>query len=346
MTGRSTCKPSADIVRFLLRVAFVAALGIKPAVADNWADTAGDDKEYAETKAICVRAKSTKLPPVGAGAPEGCDSSALLYGADRPPDPAAARACAAREMTKSDSPPTGGAGTLATIYANGTGVPRDYDIAIAYACTVDGAPAEMDGRIKHLARLKANGPDKTPFDFCDDITSGMMTGFCAEREGALADAKRKVELDKLVAGLSAPGKTAFATLQAAQQAFAKSSSDNEVDVSGTGRAAFIIENKSAHDDAFLATMRAVLAGKVAAADASGADKRLNAAYEKIMRLKDVSGLGTVTKAGVKQAQRTWLRYRDAFVTFAKITAPNLSPDVVVADLTQTRARELRRMSRD
>ena len=329
-----------------LTLASLLLLGL-PATAyaaESWAETAGNDKDYAASKAICRTAQGVKLP-TGGGAPPQCDSSALLYGIGRPADPVAARACALREMTDHSDDPGRGAATLATIYANGSGVPRNYDVAIAYACLIDGAPAEMDGRIKHLAKLRADGPGKAPFDVCDDVTSGLMEGVCAERDGELADGKRDVAIASLTAGLAPAGKAAFGKLQAAETTFVKASADNEVDMSGTARGAMVVASQQKHQNAFAAIVRAILDGKLPPTG-SQADKQLNATYGKVMALKETSGLGTVEKKGIKATQLTWLRYRDAFVAFAKVAAPGLAPATLAAALTEARTKDLAALLQD
>lgn len=310
--------------------------------AETWADTAGNDPQFAASKALCAQAKSVKLPAATTtSAPAGCDSSDLLYGVGRPADPAAARACALHELATGDENPLHGAGALATIYANGSGVPRNYEIAIAYACRIGGASFEEDGWVKHLASLKAKGPGAQPFDICDDITSGMAQGACAERSGAIADAARATEIATLAAKVAPAARAAFDKLRAAEQAFVKSSADNEVDVSGTGRGAFIVESQQAHDKAFVETLRKVLDGTLdrPAVPAVEADKKLNAAYTRLMTLKDTSSLGTVKKSGIREAQRLWLAYRDAFLAFAKVGAPGVPADSLLADLTSARTKD-------
>lgn len=328
----------------ILATAGVAALSSGAALADDWATSAGTDPAFKASAAICRAADERPLPkPEGATAPAGappCNSFELLAGGA---DPTAVKRCAFREMAAGENT-VGGAATLATIYANGTGVARDYNTAIAYACRIDGAPFEMDGRIKHLARLKADGPGKTPFDLCDDITSGMMQGFCAERAGDLADAKRRKVIAQLTGGLSGPRRVAFQRLQKAEDAFVKASAEGEVDVSGTGRGEFIEQSEQKHRDSFLAMLRTVLADRAPAdtPHAAGAeDRQLNLAYGKLMALKDTSGLGTVTKNGIRDAQRAWLGYRDAFVAFAE-AGPTPGPvESLVAQLTHARVDDLR-----
>ena len=322
----------------LLALLFFAG-GVR--AADNWADLAGDDPDFAASTALCKKAKAVTLPPQPGPAAKDCDSSALLYGIDRPVDPAAARACAAREMREDGDNPAVGAATLATMYANGTGVPRDLDVAIAYACLINGAPVEMQGRLKHLAELKAKGPGAKPFDICDDATSGAMEGFCAERDGDVANAKRKVELAKLADRMTGASRAAFDKLRQAEQAFVKASSDNEVDMSGTARGMLIVGSQQGHEEAFMATLRGVLAGKLESVSRAGeTDKRLNTTYAKVMALKDTSGLGTVDKKDIKATQRVWLAYRDAFLAFAKVVAPTVPADTLAATLTDARTKDL------
>jgi uncharacterized protein YecT (DUF1311 family) len=304
------------------------------------ASARAEDAPPIDPEGICQHAKTLVLPKPTAAPDKGCDSQALYYGIGRPADFSAARACALAHLTGTDSPMDGPA-ILANIYANGSGVPRDYDKAIAYACQIDAAPAEMEGRIAHLVALKAKGPGTTPFDVCDDITSGLMMGFCASRDSDIAAAKREAKIDALARDLGEGHKAALKTLRAAAGAYANAVADNEVDLSGTARGALSIGARDEANDAFATTLQAALAGELAAAtpaDLAAADKALNAAYAKVMALKDMSGLGTVDKAGIKKTQRAWLAYRDAFTAFAK--GGRTSPTTVARVLTAQRTKAL------
>jgi hypothetical protein len=58
------------------------------------------------------------------------------------------------------------------------GPPLRVYVAQRFACKVSGAAeAEIDGRLAHLEKLRTS-PGK--IDICDDITSGLMGGYCAE----------------------------------------------------------------------------------------------------------------------------------------------------------------------
>lgn len=67
------------------------------------------------------------------------------------------------------------------IYANGSGVPRNADLALKFACEIeDEASAEQEARINHLLLLRqmSDLPVAPPFDLCDNITSGFMGAYC------------------------------------------------------------------------------------------------------------------------------------------------------------------------
>jgi uncharacterized protein YecT (DUF1311 family) len=93
-------------------------------------------------------------------------------------------------------------------------------------------------------------------------------------------------------------------------------------------------------DSFLALLRDLAAGHAPRYDAGGyraADARLNAAYRKRMQATvPVDSPGAVTREGIRDAQRAWLRYRDAFLAFAAVKYPSVSRDSLAAWLTDQR----------
>lgn len=330
------------------------AIASAPRAAD-WADNTdgiSSGPEYAASKAQC-RAVKTARPPASdlpdaaaRTALKGCSSEALYYGIGAPADPAKARQCAFLEREK-DGPDGGSAFSgemmLMTIYANGRGAKRDLDLAMHYACQIEGATAEMQGRIQHMAELKAKGPEKQPFDYCSDITSGLAEGYCASHEADLAKAGREARLKALTARWSGPERAALLRLQAAEKGFVDGL-DGEVDMSGTARAAMQIAAEEAQETAFLEMLTAIGEGKVPAsnaAQAKAADAELNAAYAKVMAMKNTAGWGTVTKADIRKAQRTWIAYRDAWLAFARVKAPSVSADSILAWVTGRRTKMLR-----
>ncbi|HUI22261.1 MAG TPA: lysozyme inhibitor LprI family protein [Methylocella sp.] len=302
--------------------------------------------------ADCAKLKTVPLPledkPSAATlkAFKGCSSEALYYGIGVAKDPGRARQCAYVEREGSDNGWPNlfvGTGILMTIYANGVGADRNFDVAMRFACELEGAPAEEEGWLAHLQKLKKENRQGTDFSPCEDITSGAAMGFCAAHEAKLTGASRKAKLARITAQWSSGERKAFATLEKAKAKYVASEGDNEVDMSGTARAALVIGATEAEEERFLTILQRLIAGdlpRVSASDLGKTDNELNALYQKIQKSGDTSGWGTVTKDGIKKTQRAWLIYRDAFVNFAKVKFSSLAPQSLQKVLTEDRVKRL------
>lgn len=340
----------------MIKVAAVAAMLLMGAAepAWNWADATDEitnNPEYAPSKALC-RAVRGREPPAAdrpdataAAALKGCDSEALYYGIGASRDPARARMCAFLEAGNVGDgdrhAPFRGRAMLMTIYANGEGAARDLDAATNFACQVEGAPAEMHGRVTHLAELKRKNWSGNDFHFCDDVTSGLAAGYCADHGARITGAKRDAGLAALIAGWSQREKLALVPLRAAQQAYAEAHSDGEIDATGTMRGVFWAMATEARANEFADLLRSLVEGKTLEAGGgyAAADRTLNLAYRaRLAALKAPEG--TVTANGVRAAQRAWLRYRDAFLAFAAVKFPGVPRESLAAWLTAHRTKVL------
>ena len=316
--------------------------------------------------AACERVKGVKIPAAdrpdaaaekallgsrsvsGPARTPGCDAEALYYGIGVPADPVKARHCAILEMDPRWDVETvfGGKTALMMIYANGKGVPRNYDLAIRFACETSWAPAELEERVRHLEEMRAKG-DKAPtdFDVCDDITSGYMMGHCAAHRERMAAAKRAAETKSMLARWSAAERDAFKALRAKTDAWIEARSLEEVDLSGTGRGAFVVEERDAQEASFRELLGLLekgapkLAGE-GASELAKADAELNEVYRGVMGIRDFEW-GTVKQEGIRTAERAWIAYRDAWVAFTKKKYPKASPERVAAWLTRERTEMLR-----
>lgn len=283
-------------------------------------------------------------------APQQCDAQALYYGKDGKGagrDVAAARQCAYLERGDGKSIQDqgtvfGGSGLLMMIYANGEGVARNIPLAKRFACEYDGAPMEVSGRLEHLDAI-ASGKDRKPLDICDDITSGMMEGQCAARDGDSARTQRETQWASLQSSWSPTQRTALTELRKAAEAYFESVSTEENDMSGTARGAIAEAAYDNLDKALLTDVANFERGKfpkMRAQDFIAADRGLNATYKKVLaRLNanpDSGPYGTVTAEGVRTTQRLWLGYRDAWVRFAAARYPAVTADAWRAWLTRDR----------
>jgi uncharacterized protein YecT (DUF1311 family) len=325
---------------------------VAAASAQDWSENKDElTSGMTESKAIC-RGVLHREPPAAdrpdartAAALKGCDSEKLYYGIGMKADPVRARQCAFLEMQKEpDEGVFAGRTMLMTIYANGVGAKRDLDVATHLACGLDGAPAEVDGRVTHLAELKTKGWTGHDFDFCDDITSGLAEGYCTDHRATMAAPVREAKIAALASGFDPGQKQAFEALRRAHAAFVEAHGSGEVDMSGTARAAMEIEAEEAARDAFLDALQRLSTGRAPAfthAQFVAADAKLNKTYrEALAQAGPADSVGAVQKEGIRDAQRAWLRYRDAFLAFAALRYPQVSRDSLAAWLTEQRTKML------
>ncbi len=334
-------------MRSWMMAAMIALLPGMAVAADNWADEP-NYADMAASKTVCRQLRSVHIPAPdrtdqrqaqGVG---GCDSEALYYGIGHKADPARAFACAMAEAGDGDGPFSGNA-LLMVMYANGIGTKRDLDKAIAIACTLGGAPAEIDGRVLNLAEAKKNGPPPTDFSWCQDITSGYAAGVCAAHESRIAQAKR----DGRKARFPAQWRGAALTkLENAHAAFAESHANTEQDMSGTLRGALATDASEQLAEELMTDLDQVAAGNTPWAgdeQNTSADAELNAVYRQVMAVKRDDQGGTVTNANIRATQRLWITFRDAWVSFAMQIKPDTNRQAVINWLTARRTAQLKEL---
>jgi len=275
-----------------------------------------------------------------------CKSEDLYFGFGAAADADTARKCAYIEREKGlDNwhQPFGGAGMLAMIYANGKGASRNFDLALRFVCEVDGAEGENQGRFEHLLKLQSEHWTGSNFNLCDDATSGFMEGWCADLQEQLDHVKRQQRLNRLTAEWTPREKSAFIELQNSAYKYFKASAENEVDLSGTGRAAFEIEAEASLKEKFIQVLEQFEKGnlpKFSAEEFASADRELNAVYHKVQAQPHDPGHGTVTADGIKKAQRAWIQYREAWVKFGQQKYPAVPPESWKNWLTRERTKML------
>jgi uncharacterized protein YecT (DUF1311 family) len=207
--------------------------------------------------------------------------------------------------------------------------------------------AEIDGRVQHLKDMKSGGPSGT-FDICDDITSGFMMGFCTGLQSEIDDIKRKSTIEKTLQTWPEKDRVAHDKLYKIAGSFFEERVREEVDLSGTARGMFSIQESDMLEDSFAAkTIRSATCGfdNFSAGDFAKADKELNDVYSKIMNSK-VDTLGTITKEGIKMTQRKWILYRDAWVAFASVRCPKVTANALQTILTKERVEQLKELAAD
>jgi hypothetical protein len=281
-----------------------------------------------------------------------CDETQLYYGLGNPPNYQAALQCGwyqrAHPQTSSGNM-FYGPGVLTMLYANGLAVPRNYDLAIRFACENQwAAEAEMEYRIGHLESLRDGAQPAKPFDLCDDVTSGLSDGTCTNIRTSTRDTQRDRSIAALVATLPQAARAAFPALQAAEADFEEARVRNEVDLSGTSRAAFALEEQAKLRDQFLNNLQHFSRGDIPAVSAqelSALDLRLNQTFQQLQQAPAARWqYGTVKPDGIRQTERKWVSMDDAWVAFFRIAWPNLSETSLRGELIRLRLHQLRSLA--
>lgn len=348
--------------------ALLAASVRSPAEEAPWQN----DMVSKSAREICARATKTPIPSADEPtAPEqaslkNCSSRDLYYGVKVPQDYAAARKCAYVER---DAKKNGdftweiaGPAVLMMIYGNGDGVAKNLDLALKFACEAGGAPMEIDGRLVHIESLERSPTGKDlqgcersnsahlpicqgVLDICDDITSGAMGGVCAALHSDIEAQKTSAEFARTTRKFTPEQAALFARLEATASKYFEAHASNEIDLSGTARGEFFIEERDAMRQAFRGDVTAFendAAPGEAAGSYAAADKKLNDVYAATLKR---NFYGTINKNGVRDTQRAWLPYRDAWVAFAASRYPKVTADAVKAFLTRERIGVLEKIGR-
>jgi uncharacterized protein YecT (DUF1311 family) len=310
-----------------------------------------------DTGQFCARVTAQPLAPPSfprsnEAELQNCDSTALYYGIDRSPDPGAALQCAYYQRDHPDpnrGDPFAGPGVLTMLYANGKGVPRNYDLASRFACEIEASQAETHERIIHLEHLRNIHAVSSNFDLCDNVTTTLMQGACESLRQRFADAKRRNELETIKSHWPAGAQEAFKSLQDAENEFEDARIRKEVNFTGTIRAGFPLVERGRLRDQFLTNLKRFAKSDVpstSAAAAQDVDRRLNLAYQQIQHSPaDEWQNTTVNPSGIRDTQRAWLKLRDAWVEFGRLAYQTLDTTSLVAQLNRLRLHQLQSLAR-
>lgn len=240
------------------------------------------------------------------------------------------------------------AASLMVIYANGEGVERNLKLALHLAC-IDNenypAPLEYLGRIEHLNQM-LEGEDTNPFDYCDDATSGRMIEECTIQRASINGKIRAKQLTQLISNWPKRDQQAFTILRATLNNYLDSRA-GEFDLRGTSREAGAIEDRETLENMFLASLIEFEEGKFprfSESDFVRANDELNQAYQHVINNTDEESLGAVSKRDVRATQRAWLKFRDAWIIFAKQKYPSVDAAAWKAWLTHDRTEQLRNIN--
>jgi uncharacterized protein YecT (DUF1311 family) len=313
---------------------------------------AGLSAQSDDSDAECKQYLQTPLPAEALNIPApkawpDCDSYKSYSGLGRKVDYEAARKCAWQErlatQTKLEPRYTvasivGGSAMLAILYANGEGVQRNPALAKRFACE-----AEIPNALEDIDHPSTGG---TKLSFCDYAADTMRIGFCGGWDSELQDQARHQFFDKLAGSWPINQRTALRELIKAEELYSEAHARGELNVAGTGRASWALDEQTTLRDNFKAALESFENGHLPSGGPrrfSESDAELNALYQTAVQQADVhkAEYGAVQPESIRKAERAWIKYRDAWVKFAKLRYPSTSSDAWLTLLTADRIVVLR-----
>jgi uncharacterized protein YecT (DUF1311 family) len=327
----------------------------------NHAITAGGQTRPADLSADCSAYASIPLPaeaektPVPK-TPPACASYRSYRGVGRPVNYSDARACAWQERLaqkaglgqNQDKPiawVVGGSLILADIYFNGAGVKRNIPLAMRFACESEEGMARL--ALPDIAKLNGSPRAGGPFEFCDYAVTTFTMNFCNGYESEIQDDHRNHYYHSLLSSMTLEQQAAFEKLLAARSAYIEAHA-SEVDQGGTIRAIRTIGSEGILKDLFHTEVVhfehkkwPVLSGN----QIRTADALLRREYAKKLQqlrtqTKESIDEGAVTAEHVSSVEETWEKYRDAWVSFARLRYPH-AVAAIRAEITLDRYRLLK-----
>jgi len=223
---------------------------------------------------------------------------------------------------------------LTMVYANGKGANRNLDVAIKLACELNGAPDDLAGTIRQLARYKQAHWTGNSFTVCDHSAARFMYEQCAILDDRFDSLARRKKIEAITSKWSAADQKAFQSLQQVAEKFFQLHAGKERDLNGT----VLVHEQAFMERQFIEMLETLERGELpdfSPEAARKADADMNAAYSAVVN-GSTKEWGTVTVEGIRQTQQAWLPYRDAWVQFGKKKYPKVTPESWKAWITQQR----------
>ena len=141
----------------------------------------------------------------------------------------------------------------------------------------------------------------------------------------------------------------YESLRSAMEVYASAHGDNEANAPGTGWADSVAADKNFVRKEFIDLIRKFESKNLKVQSQSNfkrQDAELNRVYNSLLKNKGLDSIrdaALVTRKGLRETQRDWVTYRDAWLEFTKVKFPNVSPGTLKATLTADRISLLKRI---
>ncbi len=277
------------------------------------------------------------------------DSYRYYYGIGKQKNYIEARYAALIELEKyGDNKVFGGSAILMMLYANGLGVTKNINLALNLAkYNVKGATAEIEGRIESLVKIK-NSKQPKFFDLCDDITSGIMMGYCAIRDSDIENQNFDSTISRIVEKWDKEARIEFLYFRTKIMEYIDYKSETETDRTGSAATMVKIEERQRLRKFFFNAIIFFESGKTLNnkdSDCTKAEKELSNIYSKLIK-KSKGGhsefdIDTTIWFDIQSAQYKWFEYREVWTSFVISRYPKISKESVCDWITKERIKELK-----
>ena len=312
--------------------------------------TPGSALAQADHTQQCSKVADLALPqeadiPKPAAFP-ACEAYKSYAGIGRPVNYAAARACAWKERAAqlaalpqnpkaATSWAIGGDLILIDLYTNGLGTPRNLPLALHLACEENSGIAgdAIDALDALDALSKAPQPtakqSSKRFEVCDSAYSTLSMNFCGDYQSQVVEVQRNRAFARIAADWTAPQKSAFAKVRAAEEEYVKVHV-GELDQGGTIHGMRDLGSMEIMRNNFLLDLRQFENGTTARdQNAAAVESRMKKQYEENLAaarapVSETESGTAVTAGSVTKTQAAWQRYRDAWLAFAALRYPSVS----------------------
>jgi uncharacterized protein YecT (DUF1311 family) len=210
-------------------------------------------------------------------------------------------------------------------------------------CHSSDVPAELQLGVADLDLTRDDEKLEKPYRFCDHVTSGRNSAYCVSDADLDAEEARNDAWKALKAKWTAPQQAAFEKFDAVAKKFFEKRAWNENDMSGTARITIADEAERQMAQELLDAVSGFEKGTLpAVVPLARADAALNKMYADIMARKE-EWIGTIDKDRIRETQRLWLGYRDAFADFLAKRFPKRSVSDWKAWVTTVRTAQLKEL---
>ena len=220
---------------------------------------------------------------------------------------------------------------LAMIYANGKGVAPDLRLAEHFACQMIDWSTDGSSVAREFEEARTHGAQIVDYDICRTPLERQSNYVCITRNQEVV-AREIVRTQRRFDTGSPQLHASFKRLLAARDTYL-SAHDAEEPNGNTGSVQAALQDGIDIDRAWIKSLNDLAAGKLphyTAADFRSADASLNMAYRQA--IPNTAGCEKsdiqicLTTDALRQIERAWIAYRDAWVAYAALRWPAVSAD--------------------